>query len=414
MIGFKWAALYMQRRNPKLLDSLIGWSGAAPGTRARLLETFCSCIRLRSLLSNTMAAAIVLGVILAETRHLIHLAWFAAVIAGGLLPRLYAARLRRTGGFDQAPERKAMRFVLANALYGTIWGIGPFLLLPAVSGEAVGILLMVLVFGTVMGPYAAMPGILYARLASTGSLTLVAIALYTSPQLTLVSVVIAAWLVLRTDVWRGYHRVLRHQIELAETLERGNGELERVRRAQDRANEKLKVLAETDALTGVANRRQFMSRLDAIEAPTALILLDVDNFKSINDSFGHQAGDAVLRDMTQRVQKNLRKGDVLARIGGDEFAVLLPDTTLDEASQIAERIHQSMTAHTIRRGGNLIHATISLGIATAHATGSSPGDALRPDGSALFQAADAAMYGAKHRGGNQVHAGSDEQALIAV
>ena len=231
----------MRMSTQNLLDSLIGWRGAAQSTRAQLLETFCSGIRSRSLLSNGVTAVIVMGLVLAETRNPIHVAWLIAALAGGLLPRAYAAHLRRTVGFDRFPERKALMFIASSVLYGTIWGIGPFLLLPVISGEAVGILLMVMVFGTIMGPYAAMPGILYARLASTGSLTLVAIALCTSPQLAFVSLVIAVWLVLRTDVWRGYHRVLRHQIELGEALERRHVDLQRVSRAQDRANEDLKV-----------------------------------------------------------------------------------------------------------------------------------------------------------------------------
>ena len=391
-----------------LLDALTGWGGAAPSTRARLLEAFCSGIRSRSLISNSVAAVIVAAFIISETRDPVHVAWLISALAGGLLPRMYAARLRRTARFDESPERTALAFVGISAVYGLIWGVGPFLLLPDISGDAVGILLVIIVFGTIMGPYAAMPGILYARLATTGIPTLVAIALYTSPQLTLVSIVLGLWLALRTDIWRGYHRALRRQIELRETLEHRQAELQHANRAKEQANESLKILAETDPLTGAANRRQFMRRLEEIDGPAALVLLDVDYFKAVNDDFGHQIGDAVLVDLTGLVQNVLRKEDLLARLGGDEFAILLPGATRGDAWNVAERIRQGVAGHAIRRDTDAIRATVSLGIAT---TQDGP---PRPDGTALLHAADAALYAAKRQGRNRIQIGGQQGTSVGA
>lgn len=376
---------------------MIGWRGAAPGTRARLLKSFCSGIRSRSIISNSIAALIVGVFIIADTGDPIHVAWLVAALLGGLLPRAYAAHLRRKDEFQHNPAYKALVFVLLSAVYGSIWGVGPFLLLPDISGASVGVLLFILVFATVMGPYAAMPGILYARMLTTGLPTLVAIALYTDTELTIVATVLGAWLVLRTDVWRGYHRNLRQQMELRETLESQREELREANRAKQQANEDLKTLAETDPLTGSANRRQFMRFLEDLQGPASLLLFDIDHFKSINDTFGHHAGDTLLVDLAKLVHDVLRKEDLLARLGGDEFAVVLPGVAAAGAWNIAERIRESVDQHAIPLGTHTVHATISLGVA------SSVADARAVDPGTLLHDADVALYAAKHQGRNRIH-----------
>ncbi len=377
-----------------LFAALIGWRGAAPSTRARLLQACCSGIRLRSLLSNG-ATALIIGVfIIADTRNPTHLSWLIAALLGGLLPRAYAAHLRRQGRFEDRPERKALAFMAISGIYGLIWGAGPFILLPDISGMDVGILLIIVVFGTIMGPYAAMPGILYVRLLTTGVPTLVAVALYTSAELSFVCTVLGIWLTLRTDVWRGYHRALRQQIELGETLEARQNELERAHRAKEQANANLRAMADTDPLTGAANRRQFMRRLEALEAPATLLLFDVDRFKDINDNFGHQVGDAVLIALAGGVQQALRQGDLLARLGGDEFAVILPGVRPDCGVKIAERIRAGIAQQTVPAREHTVRATVSAGIA-----GTAPG-AAEVDAAALLQQADVALYAAKRQGRN--------------
>ena len=390
-----------------VLDALIGWRGAAPATRARLLEGMCTGIRPTSLLSNS-AVAIVLGaLIVAESGDPLHAAWLAAALLGGLMPRLYAARLRRSGSFEP-PERKALGFLALSAVYGLIWGTGPLLILPAVEGTAVGLLLIMVLFGTIMGPYAAVPGILYVRLAAAGIPTLAAIALHTSTELTVACLVLGAWLVLRTDVWRGYHHALRRQIELGERLAARQAELQRAHDERVRDNEGLRVLADTDPLTGVANRRRLMRQLEDLEAPAALLIFDLDEFKRINDESGHHAGDAVLVELTHLVQAVLRKEDLLARIGGDEFALILPGVEGDYACEIAERIRSRAAAHVVRSGGRAVHTTVSIGVAAV------PHGAPRSLIPQLLNAADSALYEAKRQGRDRVEVRTPARAPVGV
>ncbi len=382
-------------RRHHVLDVCIGWQGAAPSTRARLLQAFCSGIRLRSLLGNAVALLIVGGFIIVQSPRATHILWLVAVIWGGFLPRAYALRVRRAGRFEDAPEAKALGFVAISAFYGLIWGVGPLLLLPHVAGDAVGVLLMIMVLGTIMGPYAAMPGILYVRLATTGSLTLAAVALYCSPTVIAVSAVIAVWLVLRSDVWRGYHRALRQQLELREALEQRQLDLERTNHAKELLNRSLKVMAETDPLTGAANRRQLMQTLDTLSGSVALIVFDVDRFKGANDDFGHQAGDSVLVELAGLARNLLGADDLLARLGGDEFAMVLPNRDRHGAWQIAESLREAVQQHAIGTMGKPLHVTISLGVAMMADTSGSI------DASTALEEADAALYMAKRRGRNR-------------
>ena len=159
-------------------------------------------------------------------------------------------------------------------------------------------------------------------------------------------------------------------------------------------------LATHDPLTGLPNRALFLRRLsEAVEAaeargrPVTLLLLDIDNFKSINDGFGHQIGDALLTEIALRLRGALRRGDTLARLGGDEFTVILPDTPAEPAAEAAARFLAAV-ARPCEVGGQRIYATASIGI-THH-----PRDA--PDAAGLLRAAEMAMYAAKADGRNRV------------
>lgn len=315
------------------------------------------------------------------------------MVVGGFAPRAYAAYLRRRWDFRQAPERKALTFLAISAGYGLTWGLGAFLLLPDLSGPTQGVLLFIVVFGTVMGPYASMPGILYVRLAATGIPTLIAVALHMPPQVALACLVLGVWLLLRTDVWRGYHRALRQEVELQAALEARQAELTVASQRKDEANRRLKAMAETDALTGGANRRHFMERLAQLRGPAALILLDIDYFKEVNDRFGHLVGDRVLVEFVAVVQEALRQGDLLARIGGEEFALLLPQVSPEDALALAERVRETVAANPIEVAGQTVAVTVSLGVAHVPAG--------QPAGESL-QAADAALYAAKGGGRDRV------------
>jgi len=161
--------------------------------------------------------------------------------------------------------------------------------------------------------------------------------------------------------------------------------------------------AVTDPLTGLPNRRAFDERLpaaintaEASGKPLAMLLMDIDHFKSVNDRFGHPVGDAVLRRTAQTLRGVMREGDMPARTGGEEFAALLPATTQREAHEIAERVRQAVAAQTLTiraTGTKLDDITISIGLAMRH-EGEGP--------LAWMQRADAALYRAKQEGRNRV------------
>jgi diguanylate cyclase len=168
--------------------------------------------------------------------------------------------------------------------------------------------------------------------------------------------------------------------------------------------EALSSLAEAshrDGLTGIYNRR-FLEESIAKEfnrsrrygGTMSLVMLDIDHFKQINDTHGHLAGDEVLRTTAKRLDALVRRSDTLGRYGGEEFGVLLPETTLDGALIFAERIRQSVEEATVTHGENTIQVTISIGIAQYH------GDMTRYE--ELIKEADDALYQAKNAGRNCV------------
>jgi diguanylate cyclase (GGDEF)-like protein len=170
--------------------------------------------------------------------------------------------------------------------------------------------------------------------------------------------------------------------------------------------DRLNVLASFDGMTGLFNRRHFFS-LAEIEwsryirdrRSTSLILFDIDRFKLINDQFGHQAGDHVITQIAAICQQHKRKSDVITRFGGEEFLILLPETSLAAAQRVAERMRRLVESHAFVFSSNVINATISVGVAEANATMDTIFD--------LIKVADKALYLAKESGRNRVCACDD-------
>jgi two-component system, sensor histidine kinase LadS len=159
--------------------------------------------------------------------------------------------------------------------------------------------------------------------------------------------------------------------------------------------------AQTDPLTGVLNRRSLIERLDAAclrararGLPIALLFIDLDHFKQINDSFGHQAGDACLRAIIDPIHAELRQSDVIGRYGGEEFVVILSSADAAAANPIAQRIRERVAGVQVEGYGKPIRLTCSIGIAAS--------DTLGVWGEHLIAHADAAVYVAKRSGRNQV------------
>lgn len=154
-----------------------------------------------------------------------------------------------------------------------------------------------------------------------------------------------------------------------------------------------------DQLTGCFNRRYFETRMDEelnlakrFRNKMCLIMFDIDHFKKVNDTYGHQAGDTVLIEVAAAAKGCLRGADYLCRYGGEEFAVIMPETSVDEAHEVAERMRKQMEEHAFYGGNTLINITISLGIAEY------PEHAIIKE--KLIESADAALYAAKHGGRN--------------
>ncbi|MGV0817102.1 diguanylate cyclase [Martelella sp. AMO21009] len=152
-----------------------------------------------------------------------------------------------------------------------------------------------------------------------------------------------------------------------------------------------------DALTGVLNRRGFGDRIEVelpvIDNPVSLVLCDIDHFKSINDLYGHDQGDVVLREVGAVLRQNARKHDIIGRLGGEEFAILMPDTDSEAALQFAERLRAAVEAHHYGLPDGATGVTASFGVATRE-----PSESWN----ALFKNADTRLYVAKRGGRNRV------------
>jgi diguanylate cyclase (GGDEF)-like protein len=189
-------------------------------------------------------------------------------------------------------------------------------------------------------------------------------------------------------------RIRKRLVTLVSKL---RSELERRRTIEAR----LRTMADTDALTGLYNRRVFMdmlprevSRATRHHQPLCLLMVDVDHFKRINDTLGHAQGDHCLRKLSAIITRNLRKSDVAARLGGEEFTILLPQTNLGNAKIAAERILQDVRKQTLHCSRQDIKATVSIGVAELHYPAASADELLRQ--------ADLAMYRAKEQGRDRV------------
>lgn len=180
-------------------------------------------------------------------------------------------------------------------------------------------------------------------------------------------------------------------------------------RELERTNAKLKEFSFRDEVTGLYNRRFFSIRLDEeisrfrrFNHPVSVVLLDLDGFKAVNDDFGHAVGDDTLRDVAQILMKHSRGINVVSRYGGDEFAILLVETSKAGARLYAERIRQVLSTYAFSHSQRI---TASLGVASL------PDDEVVTSED-LFRAADDALYAAKRRGKNQV-AAADSPAKVS-
>jgi two-component system cell cycle response regulator len=173
-------------------------------------------------------------------------------------------------------------------------------------------------------------------------------------------------------------------------------------------------LALTDELTKLYNRRYFNSHLDGLllqaedqNKSISLLMIDIDHFKSINDTYGHDEGDSVLIEVAQRTRRYVRECDLVARLGGEEFVVVMPDARTGVGLQVAERLRQSIESRPVTlANGTDLTVTVSVGLASTR-------DQTGTTRALLLKAADEALYKAKRSGRNRVVVGELDEALVA-
>ena len=172
------------------------------------------------------------------------------------------------------------------------------------------------------------------------------------------------------------------------------------KRGMEHLNEELKTASRVDGLTGLYNRRYWQERFDEMhklcvrrEKPSTALMLDIDHFKRINDTYGHQAGDKVIKMLAALIKRCVRETDLAGRYGGEEFAIILNDSSVENAKIVAERIRQLAQRLVVEHEGESISFTVSLGLAQ-----------FSPDfkgAMAWLECADQALYEAKENGRNQ-------------
>ncbi len=204
----------------------------------------------------------------------------------------------------------------------------------------------------------------------------------------------------------GVNDYIVRPIDRNELLPRARAQIRRKRYSDELRNvlQASIEMAVVDPLTGLNNRRYLESHLKSLISnaasrakPLSLMILDIDHFKQVNDTYGHDVGDEILQAFASRVKKTIRNGDLLCRLGGEEFIVVLPETNIEIAELVAERVRDAVghVTFAIERGARNIAVTVSIGIADR---------GRDTDASSLFKRADLALYRSKHCGRNRVTA----------
>lgn len=202
----------------------------------------------------------------------------------------------------------------------------------------------------------------------------------------------------------------RRLVEMNNNYERVLVQLEQLIHEKDqlasqlrRANEELATVAATDSLTSLPNRRAFeqalrrdLARAERSKEPLAVVMIDVDFFKKVNDTYGHATGDVVLRSVAEILRSTLRTGDIAARLGGEEFVALLPNANAEGGKIVAERLRTKLAATAMTGPQGPFNVTASFGVAFVQ------GAACRGADASLLEKADAALYEAKRSGRNRV------------
>jgi diguanylate cyclase (GGDEF)-like protein len=335
----------------------------------------------------SFATALLLSWMLWEHTSEFALVVWLAVLAVSTLGRLavFGVYFRtRPGGADLL--RLERRYIVTLMLSSLVWGIGALVVMPkgSVLHQALTLFILIGMAGGAVSMYSARYMMAIGAMAAV--LLPSTLWLYTQSGKEQLGMAVGATMFMLV--------LLRAAKVLASALQ-SNFQLSRELHAAHAAADQQ---ARTDVLTGINNRRAFLDQGEHLvrycerhELPLAAMVMDLDHFKAINDTLGHLAGDTVLRQVGSVIGHTLRRSDVCGRIGGEEFAAILPHTTEDAALGIAEKLRKTIGEMAIDCGGQRLSITISIGVSSG-----------AYDLAALLAHADKAMYRAKAQGRNQV------------
>lgn len=312
--------------------------------------------------------------------------WILLLLASAILRVAMFIAYFRSPESDRTPQRWERKYWVTLVLSAGVWGAGALAVMPAddLLAQAVVMLFCVGMSVSAVSCYSA-----YRYMTVTSiCLVLLPCTLWLMLQPSVMQVGLAvAVLVFASFVFSA----IRHISNALETAFRLTREMEQAHLVSTRA-------AQTDELTGLKNRRAFFEDAQHLyghckhnRLPLCAVMLDMDHFKHINDTYGHQVGDQVLRQMGTVISRSFRETDVYGRLGGEEFAVLLPDTSIEVALNIAEELIQSIAGMMT---GPVNRISASVGVASMNAADN--------DLHSLMNNADKALYRAKSRGRNQV------------
>ncbi|TFY91323.1 GGDEF domain-containing protein [Pseudomonas kairouanensis] len=318
--------------------------------------------------------------------HEVILIWLGTLAASTLLRLKMFMEWFRCPHAERTPERWERRYWVTLMVSAGIWGFGALAVMPT-DDRLSQALVMLFTVGMSVSAVSCYSAYRYMTLGSM-SLVLLPCTLWLLFQPSSMQVGVAIAVLVFSTFVVSASRKLSDALEKTFRLTR---QMERAHNISTRA-------AQTDELTGLMNRRAFFEHAQVLYAqcrhdqqPLCALMMDMDHFKDINDTYGHQAGDQVLRQIGGVISASFRQADVYGRLGGEEFAVLLPNTSLETARDIAEQLVKAISGMAAEPVHGL---TASLGVAYTHAQDQ--------DLHGLMNTADKALYRAKAQGRNQV------------
>ncbi|AKS04833.1 sensor domain-containing diguanylate cyclase [Pseudomonas trivialis] len=339
-----------------------------------------------AILGSYLAAVMLCWLCWDRFDHQVILVWLVVLTGSSLLRVKMFVEWFRCPNAERTPDRWERRYWITLVISAGIWGLGALAVMPT-DDRLSQVLVMLFTVGMSVAAVSCYSAYRYMTLASMGLVLLpCTLWLLFQPSPMQVGVAIAV-LVFSTFVVSAT-RKLSDALEKAFRLTR---QMERAHNISTRA-------AQTDELTGLMNRRAFFEHAQVLyeqcrhnRQPLCALMMDMDHFKQINDTYGHQAGDQVLRQIGGVISASFRQADVYGRLGGEEFAVLLPNTSLETARTIAEQLVKAISGLVSEPVHGL---SASLGVAST--------DAQDQDLHGLMNTADKALYRAKAQGRNQV------------